>query len=215
MIVDDDEACTSGVEDRDSSYEEFLSLTTEEEMKGCFRDFRTATSNEKLRVEECVVCVREMGYDEGEYSRLLYDPCVREVLRPRISRQEHNIWKGALIAKEGVEQLTAGKAVWICGECSLALQKKKLPRLAVANDLWVGDVPPELCALTIPEQLVIARHYPRCYVFKLYPRDGGHLGSEQLQRGMKGNVSLYDVNTKEVVRMLEGQKMPNPAATLA
>lgn len=32
---------------------------------------------------------------------------------------------------------------------------------------------------------------------------------------MKGNVGLYELNTKEIVKMLEGQLMPNPASTLA
>lgn len=35
-----------------------------------------------------------------------------------------------------------------------------------------------------------------------------------MQRGMKGNVSLYELNMKEVGRMLEGQIMPNPVSTL-
>ena len=50
---------------------------------------------------------------------------------------------------------------------------------------------------------------------KLFRRDGGQISSEQLQRGMRGNVSLYELNTKDVVKMLEGQLMPNPTATLA
>ena len=212
MIVESD-SCTDG--DRDVGHEDFLELTTEDEMKACFRDFRSATSNEKLRVEVCVVCAREMAYDEGRQSQLLYDPSVQEILRTRDGSVREGMWRGALVVKECIGRLQKGEDVWVCSECGDALTKKKLPRLSLANDLWIGDVPCELKALTIPEQLMIARHYPRCYVFKLYPRDGGHLGNEQMQRGMKGNVSLYDVNTKEVIRMLEGQKMPNPAASLA
>jgi hypothetical protein len=97
----------------------------------------------------------------------------------------------------------------------MALRKKKVPRLSLANSLWIGDVPYKLTALTIPEQLLIARHYVRCYVFKLYPREGMGFAPEQLQSGMKGNVSLFDINTNDVVKMLEGQLMPNPMATLA
>jgi hypothetical protein len=217
MVVVDENCRSDGYES--GGYGEFLELTTEDEMKSCFRDFRAATSNEGLRVEECVVCAREMAYDEGKHSQLLYDPFIREVLRPRTVTSNRcardEMWQGALVLKKCIGHLERGEGVWICSECETALGKKKLPRLALANDMWIGDVPSELQALTIPEQLIIARHYPRCYVFKLYPREGGHLGSEQMQRGMKGNVSLYDVNTKEVVKMLEGQKMPNPAASLA
>jgi hypothetical protein len=136
-------------------------------------------------------------------------------LHPVDNDVAYDLWKEALVAEEGREQLEAGRSVWICSECESSLVKKKLPRLALANNLWIGQVPCELTALTIPEQLMIARHYPRCYVFKLYPREAAHVGVEQMQRGMKGNVSLFDVNTKEVVKMLEGQKMPNLTATLA
>ena len=38
---------------------------------------------------------------------------------------------------------------------------------------------------------------------------------DQLYSGMAGNASLFDLNTQEVVEMLEGQRMPSPVATLA
>ena len=38
--------------------------------------------------------------------------------------------------------------------------------------MWLGDPPLVLRKLTFAEMLLIARHYPRCYVFKLYPKDG-------------------------------------------
>lgn len=161
------------------------------------------------------MCAREMGCSEGKHTGLLYESDVREALRPVDEHPAYDMWKGALVTRECRQRLEKGEAVWICSECESLLVKKKLPPLALANDLWIGQVPLELSALTIPEQLMIARHYPRCYVFKLYPREAAHLGVDQMQRGMKGNVSLFDVNTKDVVKMLEGQKMPNPTATLA
>jgi hypothetical protein len=192
-----------------------MTVATEDEMKECFRNFRSATSNDRLRVEQCVVCAREAGGEDGKESNLLYESEIRQTLHPRDNHAAYHLWNGALVVEECIGRLEAGCAVWICSECQTFLQKKTMPRLALANDLWIGRVPCELMALTIPEQLMIARHYPRCYVFKLYPREATHVGVEQLQRGMKGNVSLFDVNTKEVVKMLEGQKMPNPTATLA
>jgi hypothetical protein len=202
-----------GPGDRERNF--FLEETTEEEMKGCFRDFRAATSNDKLRVYQCVVCARELGPEQGKMSTLLHNLSVQNLLQPVRCHEAHSLWRGALVLTRCIGDLERGRMVWICGECESALRRDALPRLALANDLWIGDVPCELTALTIPEQLLIARHYPRCYVFKLYPREGAHLESERLQRGMKGNVSLYELNTREVVKMLEGQKLPNRAATLA
>ena len=48
----------------------------------------------------------------------------------------------------------------MCFDCVRALEQHMLPKFALANNLWIGNVPPELMGLTIPEQLLIARHYP-------------------------------------------------------
>jgi hypothetical protein len=49
--------------------------------------------------------------------------------------------------------------------CVEFLQKKKVPTLALANGLWVGNIPDELQNLTYAEQLLIARvRHNRCIV---------------------------------------------------
>jgi hypothetical protein len=45
-----------------------------------------------------------------------------------------------------------------------------LSKLALANNLIIGEILYELKALTVPE-LLIACHYPCCYIFKLYSCD--------------------------------------------
>jgi len=90
-----------------------------------------------------------------------------------------------------------------------------LPKHALANNLWLGKVPHELSMLTLPEQLLISRHFPRCYVVKLYPWEGWAFNPKHLQQGIKGNVSLYNMNTNAIVEMLEGQLLPHPAMQLA
>ncbi|KAF8120375.1 hypothetical protein EV363DRAFT_1084715, partial [Boletus edulis] len=104
---------------------------------------------------------------------------------------------------------------WVCNECLRALKLNTTPKFALANNMWIGKVPHQLAVLTLPEQLLISRHYPRCYVVKLYPRDGHISNPEHLQRGMVGNVTLYNMNTEAIVEMLEGQLMPQPAVQLA
>jgi hypothetical protein len=41
--------------------------------------------------------------------------------------------------------------------CMESLDKKKMPTLALANGLWIGDIPAELQDLTYAEQLLIAK----------------------------------------------------------
>ena len=105
---------------------------------------------------------------------------------------------------------------WICDECNRSLNHGKLPKYSLANNMWLGNPPLVLRKLTFAETLLIARHYPRCYVFKLYPKDSMR-GSNpaHLQRGMAGNVTLYEVNTNAVGGMLEGQLFPQPVETLS
>jgi hypothetical protein len=53
----------------------------------------------------------------------------------------------------------------VCPICVEFLDKKKLPTLALANGLWVGEIPDELQNLTYAEQLLIARvRHNRCIV---------------------------------------------------
>ncbi len=89
-----------------------------------------------------------------------------------------------------------------------------MPKFALANNLWLGDIPTELSVLTLPEQLLIARHFPRCYVVKLYPRGGRVCDPSQVQRGLSGNVTLYNMNTNAIVEMLDGQRLPHPSIQL-
>ena len=104
---------------------------------------------------------------------------------------------------------------WMCFDCVRELEQHMLPKFALANNLWIGNVPPELMGLTIPEHLLIARHYPCCYIFKFFPRDiDTHVLIDQLYSGMAGNESLFKLNTQEVVEMLNGQRMPSPVQLL-
>ncbi|KII89504.1 hypothetical protein PLICRDRAFT_175680 [Plicaturopsis crispa FD-325 SS-3] len=82
--------------------------------------------------------------------------------------------------------------------------------------MWIGPVPHQLQHLTLPEQLLIARHYPRAIHCQVFPTDGGdRLTADQLQRGIRGNVTLYKLNTPAVTDMVAGQLMPQAASSLA
>ena len=146
---------------------------------------------------------------------LLSEPSVVEVLtgstsRPEVKDVEKVVLRHLLQTDEG------GISCWMCFDCIRALERHNLPKLSLANNLWVGEVPFELTGLSIPEQLLIARHYPRCYIFKLFPRDVDvHVPPDQLYAGMAGNASLFELNTQEVVEMLIGQRMPSPVWTLS
>ncbi len=86
--------------------------------------------------------------------------------------------------------------------------------LSLVNDMWIGRVPVELHALTVPEVMLISLVYIHCFVFKLHPKMFGRSDPSALQHGMMGNVTTYELNMEEIIQMLHGYKMPCPTAIL-
>lgn len=193
-----------------------MEIPSEEQERLCYKAFYDATSNSALQFRICPVCAREELASEGERTSLLTEPSIREVLvmSPPIGNSGSD--SDMVVLGEYLERRGGEVICWMCTDCRRALERHILPKFALANNLLVGEVPFQLKGLTVPEQLLIARHYPRCYIFKLYPREyDGSLPSDQLYSGMAGNASLFELNTQEVVEMLRGQKMPSPVASLA
>jgi hypothetical protein len=53
----------------------------------------------------------------------------------------------------------------ICNICNTSLMKGTIPDMALANDLWIGNVPDELKGLTYAEKLLVARvRHNRCVI---------------------------------------------------
>ena len=189
-------------------------VPTVEEEHHCYEAFYDATSNSSLSFRTCPVCAREKLAKEGEDTLLLSDPSIVEVLTTTLTNP--NVRPDMLVLRHLLNVEEGGVSCWMCFDCLQPLERHMLPKLSLANNLWIGDIPSELMDLTVPEQLLIARHYPRCYIFKLYPRDvNTHIPSDQLYTGMAGNATLFELNTQEVVEMLNGQRMPSSVQTLA
>ncbi|KAH9022184.1 hypothetical protein EDB85DRAFT_1839326, partial [Lactarius pseudohatsudake] len=86
----------------------------------------------------------------------------------------------------------------------------KTPPLLLTNGMWVGNVPGELQILTLPEHVLVGRHFPAAYIVKLYPKKKGSQSwsSKHLQSGLQGNVSTYRLNTDNIAKMTDTQIMP-------
>jgi hypothetical protein len=125
------------------------------------------------------------------------------------------LWEGLLLLEGHIKGEAPDATGWICSECRRSLEVDTMPKFALANNMWIGPIPHELAVLTLPKELLISRHFPRCYIFKLYPKDSRHVNPNHLQQGMAGNVTLYDMNINDVTKMVEGQFLPQPVASLA
>ena len=69
----------------------------------------------------------------------------------------------------------------ICNHCRESVRKGKVPRLALANKLWIGNVPDELKSLRFVEKILIARVRHTCAYVKV----------SSGMRKMKANVIAF------------------------
>ncbi|KIK84219.1 hypothetical protein PAXRUDRAFT_152932 [Paxillus rubicundulus Ve08.2h10] len=98
----------------------------------------------------------------------------------------------------------------ICHDCLSDLMSNKLPKFALANNMWIGNIPQELSILSLPERILVSLYYPAAYVVKLYPKRKGaiHWDPRSLNYGVHSNVSTYHLNTSDVAKMVDGQLLP-------
>ena len=196
---------------------EFLELPSDTALRSCYRQFYRATSNAALEHMVCAVCARERGCQLDDVENInLEDIPSSSRLVPHQPHPEHTLFDGMLLSPKGVIHQDGRHVANVCRECLGDLKKSSSlpPKFSLANNLWIGEVPTELSTLTFPEQLLIAHLYPRVYVFKLFPKSGAG-PVEGLQRGMRGNVSTYELNAGAVAAMVEGKLMPRPPSVLS
>lgn len=88
--------------------------------------------------------------------------------------------------------------------------------LALANGMWVGQIPFDLEILTLPERILISRYFPSAFIVKLYPKNtGSYLGNDSsLNKGLRGNVCSYPLPSNQVASIIEGDIMPQKAEVL-
>lgn len=71
---------------------------------------------------------------------------------------------GPVLCKEGITVKHGQQVANVCNNCMKSLDKNLLPINALANGLWVGEVPPELMDLNYVEKLAIARYRHNTFV---------------------------------------------------
>lgn len=203
---------------------EFLKAIDEEVVKERISRFIQRTDNDSLQTGTCGICARELASRELE-SWELQDIPNADLLRPTTPHPAHDLTHGFLLHKP---RTTSGAAmvisrsieeivVVVCRECIRDLKKNKIPMFALANGMWIGDIPHELAVLTLPERVLIARYFPAAHIVKLYPKRkfAKFWDPEKLHSGVRGNVSTYWLDPDSVSDMIQGNIMPPSAKILA
>lgn len=208
------ERVLAAIEDYNPNMDKFMELPSEEDIRYRHELYRNATCNDTLAQCVCVCCAREVWRREAQ-EVLLSSLKFKDRFKPWKSHPAHKLTDGMLLVEDKLMETPEITAGMFCDECFRKVQSKKTPPLSLANNMWIGDVPEEIRCLTVPEQMLIALHYPRCFVFKLFPKNRGVGDPESLQRGMVGNVTTYAQNANDVAKMVEGKLMPRPPKLLA
>ncbi len=197
----------------------FLDIPSTDERRQLYQAFRESTSNAAIAFNTCAVCARSLLNAEVPITKiLLSDLPNRHLLRASHQHPIEEVVSGILLLPEACSGVIDPE-ISVCAECLHQLQQKdrrKPPIYSLANKLWIGRIPWELRCLTLPEQLLVARLYPRMFVVKLFPKTGrmGHDPST-LQTALHGNVTTFALNLPKINDMIEGRIMPQEPRILA
>jgi len=211
------EAHTEHVSDRVKNLlaSDFMRAPTEQTIRKSLCDFIDHTGNEAVATCVCVVCARECDQITSPTTRIT----VKDIphpsrLCPYLPHPKHYILHGMLLHQSSID--SSGHAD-ICNECKRSLVADHIPKHALANNMWIGDIPMELLDLTLPERILVAKYYPAAYIIKLFPKKKGSRSwdQNQMHNGLKGNVSTYKLDPAQVATMIEGNMMPPPAKILS
>ena len=124
-------------------------------------DFCADTSPDVFEEAGCAVC--------GKLTPICEMEQLSEVENFNLLRVHGITRKARSISSDPVKELRgpilAPGCSNVCSVCMESLEKEKMPVFALANGLWVGEIPDELQNLTYAEQLLIARvRHNRCIV---------------------------------------------------
>lgn len=124
------------------------------ELVELIREYCDAISLSELGKKPCGCCGHSVK--QKEIRNVHYnDPMLRKLSISGVRAHEEDDTTPVL-CNAGVVSQKGGRYVQLCLECFNALYHKRLPLLALANGLWLGDIPPELQELNTVEKLLVA-----------------------------------------------------------
>ncbi|KAI0754460.1 hypothetical protein C8Q80DRAFT_1093390, partial [Daedaleopsis nitida] len=88
-------------------------------------------------------------------------------------------------------------SIHICTDCSRSLYKSKMPKFALANNLYRGELPEQFADLTWVEEMICAIYHTSAKVTRLY----GSSDPSQ-PRIFHGNTCAHDMNVISTAELL-------------
>ena len=202
----------------------FMESVEESVIQERISKFIFKTNNDALRTTICGVCARER-FTQDTQSIPLPDIPNSHLLKPFAPHPAHDLTHDLLLHKPRTKMGTPlpiscraeEVQVVICKECMRDLRKSHTPGSALANNMWIGDIPYELRILTLPESVLVAWYFPATHIVKLFPKVKGakYWDSDLMNSAVKGNVSTYWLDPNSIANMLDGKTFPHSPDILA
>ena len=176
------------------------------------REFRSATSSKALTSFTCACCVRDQPIKERHQKfhsdvklGILEGPTnhwMHKEMRPPPTPFSEGPLMNKLVDKNGVhigndETVTLD----LCASCLRGLQRRVLPKHALANQLYVGPIPKELSELTMVEESLIVHARAKSWIVKLHETESGKT-LPTAQRTLKGHTIIYPQEPEKLSTVL-------------
>ena len=104
-----------------------------------------------------------------------------------------------VLYKSGLFQTNRVQMCVVCHKCHTSLSKERIPKFSPANNMWLGDIPPELHGLTIPEEKLISLYRHNSCIIKL---QSPFHSTTTAQTALKGNCITFLQNVPNIVNSL-------------
>jgi hypothetical protein len=192
-----------------SRNDSYLLSPSDDAKSDCLARLIDRTSNAGTRQVVCIVCALEV-FAVGTEEFAVDDIPESHLLIPLPCHPRQHLTNGILLHYPALTLHDGHLCGRICCECLQELRARKLPKLVLANGLWIGEVPQELAILTLPERVLIGLYFPVSFIMKLFPQKKGsrNWDTSALNSGVRGNVSTYRLNTEDIAAMIEGHLLP-------
>ncbi|KAJ3574918.1 hypothetical protein NP233_g1427 [Leucocoprinus birnbaumii] len=184
----------------------FMRPVSAETIRDRHCDYFALVSNDALRRAVCCCCGRRVFTKDLIVVGVAEIPN-REILKPAQPHPAHVLHDGILLHRLG---FTDEGTVYICVVCFKHLKKSSMPPLALANGMFIGDIPFELRVLTLAECILVAKYFPAVYIIKMYPcNPTAHYWNNALfNNGLRGNVSSYPLAPEDVHDYVNSNELP-------
>lgn len=132
-----------------------------------------------------------MAVSEGQYVKILEADFDLDLLSVPIDWLQHPLWISSgpepLIARAGVLLSVDGPVLIVCLNCNRSLCRGQIPKLSLANHIFLGQIPMELEGLSVVEECMVTLTHLRCLIIQL-KEDNAQSTNFSSQRAYMGHT---------------------------